>query len=160
MDLDAQIDDLIENAPQDGTTPQLMARIAPALKALAERLRHEQYYILQTLEQGWIVVTMRHNYEPATEKHVIYAFPTLKDVSAGPYTLDDPALLAIPVPVTHILFQLFALADTDSAIFFETPGNTTIGTEIRRSEVEALVQAEFMSSTEVPTRPEIPSDIA
>jgi hypothetical protein len=160
MNLDQQIADLIHNAPQDGTTPQLVEALAPALRTIAERLRHSEYYIVQTLEQGWMMLTLQQTAEPTVQKNVLYAFSTLKDVSNGPYGLDDPGLLALPVPVTHILFQLFALPSAYSVIFFETPGNVAIGTEIQRSEVETLVHEVLRANATMPQKPDIPHDIA
>jgi hypothetical protein len=160
MNLDQQIADLIHNAPQDGTTPQLVEALAPALRTIATRLRHPQYYVVQTLEQGWMMLTLQETAEPAREKNVLYAFPTLKDVANGPYDLNDPGVMALPVPVTHILFQLFALPNVYSAIFFETPGNVAVGTEIQRSEVETLVHEVLSEQIEGLSAPEIPDDIA
>ena len=160
MNLDQQIADLIHNAPQDGTTPQLVEALTPALRTIAERLRHSQYYVVQTLEQGWMMLTLQQTAEPSVEKNVLYAFSTLKDVTNGPYGLDDPGLLALPVPVTHILFQLFALPSAYSVIFFETPGNVAVGTEIKRNEVETLVREVLQESVAVPSEPSIPSDMA
>jgi hypothetical protein len=51
--------------------------------------------------------------------------------------------MAIPTPVTHILFQMLALKSLDSLIFFETPGNLKQGVEIRRPEFQALLQAQL-----------------
>jgi hypothetical protein len=159
MNLDQQIADLIHNAPQDGTTPQLVEALAPALRTLASRLRQAQYYIVQTLEQGWLMTTLQHTATSEVEKNVLYAFATLKDAS-GSYGLNDPALMALPVPVTHILFQLFALPDAYSVIFFEMPGDVAVGTEIQRSEVETLVHEVLRERAETQPAPEIPHDIA
>ncbi len=160
MNLDQQIADLIHNAPPDGTTPQLVEALAPALLTIAERLRHSQYYIVQTLEEGWMLLTLQSTTGGASEKNVLYAFSTLKDVTTGPYGLDDPGLMALPVPVTHILFQLFALPSAYSVIFFETPGNVAVGTEIQRSEIETLVHEVLRASAAEPPRLDIPSDLA
>jgi hypothetical protein len=67
-------------------------------------------------------------------------------------------MIALPVPVTHILFQLVAVDAIDSVIFFETPGNTTIGTEIQREEAQALIQAYLQQLQSAPTH--LPPDIA
>ncbi len=109
MDLDQQIQSLIENAPQDGSTPALVEAIAPALKQLAGQLRHSQYYIVQTVDQEWAVTSLQSRAQPNEEKTVVYAYSTLKDVSSGPYPMHDPTMMALPVPVTHILFQMLAL---------------------------------------------------
>ncbi|NJP10131.1 MAG: hypothetical protein HC866_12155 [Leptolyngbyaceae cyanobacterium RU_5_1] len=158
MDLDEQIQELIENAPQDGVTPGLVEAIAPILKQLATQLRYLQYYIAQTLDKNWAVTLLSHETQPDVQKQVIYAFPTLKDVTLGPYPMKDPQMIALPIPVTHILFQMVAIEVLDSIIFFEVPGNATVGTEIRRDEVQALIQAQLRQTQTSP--PSIPPDIA
>jgi hypothetical protein len=155
MDLDEQIQILIQEAPQDGSTPALVQAIAPVLKHLAQQLRHPQYYIVQTLDQDWAITTIGSREQPEVQKVVVYAYPTLKDVSSGPYPMQDPQMIALPIPVTHILFQMLAVEQVNSIIFFESPGNTIAGTEINRTELVDLVQ----SHLEVQA-PMVPPDIA
>ncbi|MGA9377809.1 MAG: hypothetical protein WBV73_03315, partial [Phormidium sp.] len=102
MDLDQQIQVLIDSAPTDGRIPQAMQAIAPALKLVASQLEHSQYYVLQTLDEAWVLTTFSNPEQPQETKQILYAFPTLQDVT----TLEDPEVMAIPVPVTHILFQM------------------------------------------------------
>jgi hypothetical protein len=158
MNLDKQIQLLINDAPQDGITPNVVAAIAPGLKLLAQRLGHLQYYILQSLEQEWVVTTLRSRDQLHHEKRVVYAFPTLEDVVASEL---DPQLIAIPIPITLILFQLIALETVDSIIFFETPGDTTNGIEILREDMQRLIQLQLQQSSlsNTPSH-NIPPDIA
>jgi hypothetical protein len=161
MNLVDQIQTLIDDAPQDGTTPELVRAIAPILTSLAERLRHLRYYLVQTLQHDWAILTIQTEAEPntePTEKTVVYAFPTLKDTMAGPFPTNDPGLISLPLPVTHILFQLVAMEGIDSIIFFETPGNVEIGIEIQRQEVMAWVQQQLQPP--VALTPDIPADFA
>ena len=158
MTLDAQIQTLVDNAPQDGTTPVLVEAIAPILKQLASQLRHPQYYIVQTLDQDWVITNIGNRNQPDFEKTVVYAYANLKDVASGPYAMQDPQMMAIPVPVTHILFQMLAMEPIDSIIFFESPGNVDIGTEISRTEMMNLIQS-HLSTLKPPTAPP-PADIA
>lgn len=137
MSLDEQIQLLIDNAPQDGVTPQILTAIAPGLKLLASKLGL-QYYILQNLEQDWVVTTLSDRTDSDSEKRVIYAFPTLQAASAGSATEIDFQVVAASVPVTHILFQLFALETVDSIIFFESGELAHV--EVRREDVQNLVQ--------------------
>ena len=153
MDLDEQIQSLIDNAPQDGITPGIVAAIAPGLKLLAKQLRHSQYYILQNFEQDWVLTTLSNRVNPALEKRVIYAFSTIQDVSGGSAAGLDPEVIAVPIPVTQILFQLIALETVDSIIFFETPGDLTTGIEIRREDLEKLIQVQLKQNS-------LPPDIA
>jgi hypothetical protein len=141
MDLDQQIQVLIDSAPSDGRTPQAMRAIAPALKLLASQLEHSQYYVLQTLDEAWVLATFSNREQSQETTHILYAFPTLQDVSTQTSNLQDPEVIAIPVPVTHILFQMVAMDAVDSAIFFETPGNLSEGVQLRREDLQNLVQS-------------------
>ncbi|HIK17102.1 MAG TPA: hypothetical protein IGS53_17690 [Leptolyngbyaceae cyanobacterium M33_DOE_097] len=145
MDLEEQVKTLIEDAPDDENTIAYVSLIAPALKHLAEQLRHSQYYIVQTLDQDWVITTLSNNTQPEVEKTVVYAFPSLQDTSQSPYPMQDPNLIALPIPTIHILFQMLAMDVVDSTIFFETPGNLTTGTEIQRSDIQALVESTFLN---------------
>lgn len=147
MDLDTQIQTLINDAPQDGITPSIVAAIAPGLKLLAHKLRHLQYFILQSLEHDWVVTTLSNRDDPELEKQVIYAFPTLQDVAAGYGTQIDPQAIALSIPVMHILFQLTALEGVDSLVFFESPGDLSQGIEIRREDIQHLIQIQLQKSS-------------
>ena len=140
MDLEAQIQLLIDNAPQDGVTPQIMVSIAPVLIAIAQKLNHYQYFILQNSEQDLVLTTLSNRANPGIEKQVIYAFPTIQDVSLISDDGRDPHLLPTLMDVTQILFQLVALKPVHSIVFIETPGNITNTVEVRRSQLERLIQ--------------------
>lgn len=155
MDLDSQIQDLIQQAPQDGVVPGAVEAIAPALKFIAGQLKHPQYYVLQTLEQGWVMTTLSHRTQPNAEKNIIYGYPTLKDALSGAFSR-DPQIIALPIPVTHILFQMVAMTQVDSVIFFETPGNLNQATEVTRDNLQSLIQMHLQQSQEGV----VPTDIA
>ncbi|MBR8838999.1 MAG: hypothetical protein DSM106950_34605 [Stigonema ocellatum SAG 48.90 = DSM 106950] len=157
MDLQAQIQLLIDNAPKDGMTPQLLAAIAPALGAIASSLRYPQYYILQNKEQSWVLTTLSNRSHPELEKRVIYAFPTIQDVSVSLSAGLDPQVIPALIPVTHLLFQLIALDPVDSIVFFETPGMTNNAIEIKRTDLQKLIQQHLQQNT---SPNHIPPDIA
>ena len=159
MDLDEQIQMLVENAPQDGIMPQVVAAIAPGLKLLAKQLVHSQYYILQNFDHDWILTTLSNRGNPAVEKRVIYAFPTLQDVPAAGL---DPEVIAVPIPVTHILFQMVALETVDSTVFFKTPGDLSSGIEVRRENIQNLIQLQLKQNLSEAIAPvsQLPPDIA
>jgi len=161
MNLDQQIQILIENAPQDGQTPRVVSAIAPVLKLLASQLQHSQYFICQSVDQSWVMTTLSNRTQPELEKNVVYAFPTLKDATSF-QSLPASELMVLPLPVTHILFQLFAMETVDSLVFFETPGNLASGTEVRRQDLQNLVHNQLrihQSTPKSPSRP-LPPDIA
>ena len=143
MDLDEQIAELIQNTRSEVATAEAVKVIGPTLKAIAEQLKHRQYYVLQTLEQGWMMTTLSNRAQPNNRKNIVYAYPTLQDAANSQATIKDPQVMALPVPVIHILFQLLAMKPIDSLVFCETPGQAGQGIEIRRQDVEALVQAQL-----------------
>jgi hypothetical protein len=157
MDLEAQIQLLIDHAPHDGITPQLIAAIAPVFRTIAQSLRYSQYYILENLNSGWVLTTLRNCENPTLEKQVIYAFPTLQDVSLAFSAGFDPQIVATPMPIAQILFQLAALEPVDSIVFLEIPGTNTNTVEIHRSELQDLIQQHLQ---EYNLRQQIPADIA
>jgi len=159
MNIDQQIQELINDAPQDGNTPALVTAIAPVLKSLASQLRHAQYYIVQTLDQDWAITTLQSQAQEEIEKNVIYAFSSLKDVSNSPYPMHDPQMIALPIPVTHILFQMLAMEIIHSIIFFDTPGNTVTGTEIQREHMSELIES-HLAQTQVTPDSALPPNIA
>lgn len=142
-ELEQQIKTLIDEAPKDGVTGPAVEAIAPVLITTARRLKHPHYYVLQTLNQSWVLTALSSRQQPDQRKTVIYGYPTLKDAAAGPQSTKDPQIMAIPIPVTHILFQMLAMKKLDSVIFFETPGKLTQGTEIRRQDLQALMQSQL-----------------
>ncbi|NER45406.1 MAG: hypothetical protein F6J92_01595 [Symploca sp. SIO1A3] len=163
MDLEEQIQVLIKDAPADGITPQIVEAIAPVLSQLASQLQHREYYILQTLEQGWLLTTLSNRANPELEKNVIYAFPTLKDAADfDSQSASDPQIMALSVPVTHILFQMLAIDNVNSIVFFDTPGNLASGTEVRRGDIQKLVKARLQRVRPAPqSHPSnFPPDIA
>ena len=149
MELEAQVQLLVDHAPQDGQTPQIVTAIAPVLITFAEQLGREEYYVLQTLNGDWVRLTLASQQEQGLEKTVIYAFPSLADARTAPIPRHDPDLMAIPMPVTHILFQLMAIKTIDSLIFFSTPGNLNQGTEVHRDEFERAIQSYFQHVQDV-----------
>lgn len=159
MDLDQQIAALIADAPQDGRTPALVQAIAPALKHVGKRLRHEQYYILQSPDQRWLSTTLRSQRQPQQQKTVIYAFAHRQDALYQSNPLELQPAIAVSLPLIPLLFQFVTLNPIDSMIFFENPGNRETGTEIWRQEVEDLIQAR-LQNIKAPVPPEIPPDLA
>lgn len=161
MNLDEQIQLLIDDAPQDGVTPRVVAAIAPGLKLLAQKLRRSQYYILQSLANEWVVTTLSNRANLDVEKLVIYAFPTLQNIPVVSSTGFDADLIAVLLPVTHILFQLTALETVNSIIFFES-GDLTNGIEIRREDIQDLIQLQLKQNPPTPSNYpiQLPPDIA
>lgn len=138
--LEKQIQLLIKNAPKDGMTPKLVATIAPVLKVAAENLRHPRYYILQNFEGSWVSTTLCNRSNPELKKQVIYAFPGLNDAIRSSLTGISPQVVAKPIPIIDILFQLLAITPVDSIVFMETPGTNNNAVEVRRADLENMIQ--------------------
>ena len=143
MNLESQIQLLIDNAPQDGITPQLMASIAPVLLAIAQRLKHLQYFIIQSEDGDWVVTTLSNRANPELKKRVIYAISTIQDVSLILDAGQDPQVLTTSMYVTQLLFQLLALKPVDSIIFVEKPGSMSKTVEVQRTELDRLIEKEI-----------------
>ena len=160
MDLDQQIQALIEKAPADGSTPQILEAIAPALLLMAQQLQHLEYSILQAIDQSWAIVVLSNLKQPGREKRVIYAWSSLQDAFQAAAAGDR--LNSVSLPVTHILFQMIALEGLDSVVFFESPGNLEVGTEITREQVQNLINVylEQYRSTLQSNSSNLPPDIA
>lgn len=160
MDLDQQIQALIEKAPADGSTPQILEAIAPALLLMAQQLQHLEYSILQAIDQSWALVVLSNLKQPGREKRVIYAWSSLQDALQAAAAGDR--LNSVSLPVTHILFQMIALEGLDSIVFFESPGNLEVGTEITREQVQNLINVylEQYRSTLQSNSSNLPPDIA
>jgi UTP-glucose-1-phosphate uridylyltransferase len=153
MELQRQIQVLLQEAPQDGQTPEIVRAIAPVLLQLAQRLKNTEYHLLQSLDQRWQVTTLQHRSQQGLEKAVIYAFGSAKDAAM----FGNRQLLITAKPVIQLLFQLLALEGVDSLIFMDTPGDQNKGIEIQRQELQELVQAQLRQyATDNP----IPVDLA
>jgi hypothetical protein len=143
MNLEQQLKILINEAPQYGIAPIVIEKaINPVLKTLANQLKYTDYYILASQEGEWLLTTLSHRDNPQQEKTVIYAYSNAKDARKSQVIL---ASKVVPtwLPVTHLIFQLFALQPVDSIIFMETPGNLDKGTEISRNKLQIMIEKEL-----------------
>jgi hypothetical protein len=150
MHIDQQIQQLIQQASLYGTKAEEMQMVAPVFKAIASRLQRDQYYILQNLEQNWIMTTLQHRTQAATTKRVVYAYPSLEAAKVNS-ALDLDAI-AQPLPTVQILFQLLAIEPVDSLIFFEHNQDQE-GTEISRQGLQQAIEQHIRARL-------IPPDIA
>ncbi|MGB3402991.1 MAG: hypothetical protein WBA77_09890 [Microcoleaceae cyanobacterium] len=141
MTLDQQITALVLNAPTDGKTPDIVKAIAPGLKMIAQQLQHLHYYILQTSDGRWVLTTLSNVSQPHLEKRVIYAYPSSEDVNAQSRVNNPSVAQAALLPVISILFQMVAIPNLDSIIFFETPGQIESGTEVKKEEIQTLIRS-------------------
>lgn len=112
MTLEQQLQTLIAQAPADGRTPHAIQAIVPILRQYAEDLGELNYYIRQSPQGNWEVITLQHHRHPQQQKTVIYAYArqsqALEQGMAG--------LVAVKMPVVSLLFQLVALEPVDSLL--------------------------------------------
>lgn len=162
MDLEGQIKEIVDNAPKYGIPVEVMERaVIPALKLFAEKLQHQEYQVIQTIDGDWVLTTLESPSQPEIETTVVYAFATLKDAANFPGA-KDPKLMAIPLSSIQILFQLFAIDRIDSIIFLETPGDLSTGRQVDRGSLQNLIQSQIQQmGRSKPLKPDnIPPNMA
>ncbi len=149
MNLDAQLSSLSEKAPKFGVPSPIMERgVNPVLKAYGEKLSQSRYYILQSSGGDWLLTTLSHR-SRKREKTVLYAFATAEDAVKF-QNLNGSSLSVTSIPVTHLLFELFALPQIDSIIFMDKPGNLETGVEIYRDELQKAIKQQLQHLQEKP----------
>jgi hypothetical protein len=141
-----QIQELIQTAPTYGIPAATMQQIAPLFAALANKLQHPQYFIVQTLEQNWLTTTLQHRTSDSA-KTVIYAYPSLEVAKTS--EAKDSQAIAQPLPTVAILFQLLALP-VDSVIFVES-ADAQVQSEISRSLLNQLLEQHLRSLLSSPS---------
>ncbi|WP_198013417.1 hypothetical protein [Thalassoporum mexicanum] len=138
--LDDQIAELINDAPQDGGMPQAVSMLSSVLKAIAAKLEHLHYFIIQTQAGDWLLTTLSHRDLPEVSKRVIYAYGDRTVANVERLKLDDPKLICVEIGVIDLLFRLIGLQAVDSLIVFDSVAGTTNGTEIVRAELQQMCE--------------------
>ena len=162
MDVEAEIKQIIDNAPKYGVPALVMEQaVVPVLRLFAQKLQHQEYQVIQTLDGDWVLTTLESRLEPEKQTTVVYAFATLKDAATFPGA-KDPKLMAMPLSAIQILFQLFAIDRLDSIIFLETPGDLSTGKQIDRSDLQNSIQAQLqeLERSNAPASKNIPPNLA
>ena len=139
MDIEKQIQILIDDAP-DQATKDAISLIAPLLTEIAGQLPKQLYYVVQSLGQGWVITTLRGRQDPKATKTIVYAYPSLEAAAIG--AADNPQMMALPHPSTHLLFQLLSLKQVDSIIFMQEKGKGQ-GVEVPRTMLEKVMLAQL-----------------
>jgi hypothetical protein len=138
MSIEQQIQALIDQAPDDGQTPQLMRVLAPVFLQVATQLRYAIYYILQSPEGDWLITTLSNRNQPELEKQVVYCYGSEADAQ-----MIQPGAIAIGMPIVQLLFQLAAIPEIDALVCFEETNRAESGIEIRRSDLQALMELQI-----------------
>jgi hypothetical protein len=149
MEIDRQLEILINDAASYGVAPIVIQKaIAPALKLLADRLKYLEYYVVQNLQQDWVLTTIS-NPKLKQSKKVIYAFASVQDAAKFQGKV-DPDILAVAIPVTHLLFRLSSLQQVDSAIFIDDSSNMNSRIEIKRDRLSNLIKQQIRQLNQTP----------
>ena len=145
--LEHQIQRLVDEAPQDGKTPQAMAAIAPIFLQIAQQLSQVEYFILQSLNQNWQITTLQNRHQPDITKTVIYGYATLGDATqAG----QDPQLIARGFPIIDLLFQFVSLPNVDSLMLMERNAGQLEQREINQIDLKQIIQKQLELSMHDP----------
>lgn len=155
QEIQAQVQALLANAPQDQQTLNGVQAIVPILKQMAQRLKYPTYFILQSLDQRWQITTLKHRQQPEWEKAVIYAYADRQAAIRAGQSQPDPQLLVVPQPLIQLLFQMLSLEGIDSLIFLEDSIHPNVGQEITRQEIQQAVQTQLQKLVQP-----IPPDLA
>jgi hypothetical protein len=143
-ELTDQVITLIQDAPDDRTTPQGIATIAPLFAKIAlSRLNHAYYHVIQDEAGALLRIISTHSKHSSGEKTMVFAFSTEEEASLERDNLDEPNALIIKVAVLELLFRFWALNWCDALIFFDRPGDRTQGHAITHAELTNLLQQEL-----------------
>lgn len=155
MDIDQQLHDLIEGAPAEADLKQAIRTVSPVIQSIAKQLKHSEYYILQSVNKQWLQATVAHKDNPTQPKKVIYAYPSLTAAAGDKLAKSNPGLMALPIPVARLLFQLPSIDPVDSLIFLETDSRDQ-AVEVRRNDLKRLFQSQLTQSI----KPQVPPNMA
>lgn len=150
MDLKQQLQILVDDAAKFGIAPLVLEQaVTPVLELFARQLNHLEYFVLQNFSQDWVLITINNPEQIDRTKQVIYAFVTVKDAATFQGS-QDPEIIAVPIPVTHLLFELFSIQQVDSIIFFDTSGNLDRGVEVKRDRLESFIFQQIQQLKQIP----------
>ena len=155
MNIDQQLQDLIKGAPPEADLKQAIETVSPVIRAIAKQLQHAEYYILQSVNQEWLQATVAHKDNPTQPKKVVYAYPSLAAAAGDKLAKSNPGLMALPIPLARLLFQLPSIEPVDSLIFLETDSRDQ-AIEVRRIDLKTLFQSQLTQDA----KPQVPPNIA
>jgi hypothetical protein len=139
-ELASQVQVLIQDAPSDDQTKQLVEIVANTLALFAtNHLNASHYYLIQDASGAWLKNTLTHRTQSTVEKTAIFIFFTLEDASKEIIRLQNPQFSVEKIPVIDLLFRFWTLNLSDSLIFDATPRTTSL--EITRSQLSTAIKA-------------------
>jgi hypothetical protein len=138
MDVQAQVQALIDEAPDDLSTQEGIQVVADVLGQVASSLGHPQYYVLQNFQQQWQVTTLQHRNQTELQKTVLYAYGHLADATRMGQSAE---LIAAPIQIVPLLFQFFSFTEVDSLLFVDEANQPDKLRELKRQDLQTLVQS-------------------
>jgi hypothetical protein len=145
MNLAEQVQSLIDGAP-DLESQMSVAAIAPILQQAAKKLPSLAYYVRQSPQGEWMMVTLQNRQQPKLEIRVVYAFSRVQDITKfgdGKPSND----IAVEIPAIHLLFEMLSMPEIDRVIFLNNSSNLNSGQEITRKSLEESIAKAFQGQT-------------
>lgn len=138
----SQVQILIQDAPSDDQTKQLVEIVANTLALFAKtHLNASHYYLIQDASGAWLKNTLVHRTQSTVEKTAIFIFFTLEDASKEIVRLQNVQLSPQKIPVVELLFRFWTLNLSDSLIFNSSPDSSSNASqEITRSQLNAVLR--------------------
>lgn len=167
MNIEKQLQILANDAPEYGVSVKIMEQaVNPVLKFFAIQHKQTDYFVLHTSDRHWIITTLNNRKQPQITKRVVYGFVNRQDARNFQDTVDsssvNPPIDIVSLPITHLFFQMFAIRQVDSIILMDKPNNKTQGMEIKRKDIENMIQKQLQQVTPDLSlkSKKIPSDLA
>ncbi|PZU96165.1 MAG: hypothetical protein DCE90_10505 [Pseudanabaena sp.] len=140
--LDHQVSLLVQSTP-DQETASAVSLIASVLKAIAQKLKHTEYFVIQDIEGGWLLTPLSNHENPELEKVTIYAYCDSTPANIDRLKLNDENLECAQYNVIEMLFRLIGMKQVDSIVFFDRLTDTQRGIEIGRTDIEELCEKQI-----------------
>jgi hypothetical protein len=140
--LDRQVSLLVQSTP-DQETASAVSLIASVLKAIAQKLKHTEYFVIQDIEGGWLLTPLSNHENPELEKITIYAYCDPTPANIDRLKLNDENLECVKYNVVEMLFRLIGMKQVDSIVFFDRLTDTQRGVEIGRVDIEELCEKQI-----------------
>ena len=141
MDLTSQIKALVDDAPAEDGTKQIVENVAIALAQWVNaNLSHSHYYLIQDGSGAWIKSTLVHRTQSVGEKATIFIFSESEDAAKEIDSLKDIQVFREKIPVIELLFRFWTLNLSDSLVVNEGGVTTRRMREITRSDLDAAIR--------------------
>ena len=143
MDLTSQIKALVDDAPTDDGTKQLVENVAIALAQWVKvNLKHSHYYLIQDVSGAWIKSALVHRTQSVGEKTAIFIFSSPEDVAKEMDSLQDIQVSQEKIPIIELLFRFWTLNLSDSLVVKEGDSTTRMMREIIRSDLDTAIRGQ------------------